>query len=191
MNEISRYSDEELVGLSLANKSFFAEIVERYERKLSTYIYRIGRLSPEDIEDLLQEVFLAVYQNLNSFDQDLKFSSWIYRITHNTTMAYFRKRKVRPQGHLVEESEAVLQELAAELNLKEELEANDDARVLLEALEELPQEYKDIIVLKFFEHKSYDEISDILAMPGGTVATRINRGKERIRDLLHTRGFKP
>jgi RNA polymerase sigma-70 factor, ECF subfamily len=183
------YSDEELVSLSLANKRFFAEIVHRYEEKLSRYIYRLGKLDPEDREDLLQEVFLKVYQNLNSFDKDQKFSSWVYRITHNETMAFFRRRNVRPQGHLVDEPEKILGELASELNLMQDIEERDDERILSAALENLPQHYKEVLILKFFEHKSYDEISDILTIPPGTVATRLSRAKERMKREMSMQGY--
>lgn len=190
MDDPSLYTDEELVGLSLENKRLFAEIVKRYESKLGRYIHRLAKLGPEDTEDLLQDIFLKVYLNLNSFDRDLKFSSWIYRIVHNETMAFFRRRKVRPQGHMVNGSEETLAEIASELDLMRDIEATDDTRILQAALGELTQEYREVLVLQYFEHKSYDEISDILAIPPGTVATRINRAKERLRKAMSTKGYQ-
>lgn len=189
MDNLTLYSDEELVSLSLQDKRFFAEIVNSYEAKLRAYVYRLANLSREDTEDLLQDIFMKVYLNLNSFDQDLKFSSWIYRIAHNETMGFFRYRKIRPQGHTIHESEELLATLASELNLMKDIEARDSAENLNRCIAELPQQYRDIIVLKFFEHKTYDEISDILALPQGTVATRINRAKERIRKEMTAKGY--
>lgn len=190
MDDPSLHTDEELVGLSLENKRLFAEIVHRYEGKLGRYIHRLAKLGSEDTEDLLQDVFLKVYENLNSFDRDLKFSSWIYRITHNETMAFLRRRKVRPQGHMVDGSEEVLAAIASELDLMRDIEVTDDMRILQTALGELTQEYREVLVLQYFEHKSYDEISDILAIPPGTVATRINRAKERLRKAMSTKGYQ-
>ncbi len=189
MDNLSAYSDEALVGLSLQHKRFYGEIVRRYEKKLGAYIHRLSRLNPEDIEDVLQEVFIKVYINLNSFDPDLKFSSWIYRIAHNETMAFFRKRNVRPQGHLVAESETVLEALASEFNLLKDIEAAEHAELVVAALDALPEPYREVLILQFFEHKGYEEISDILALPPGTVATRISRGKERLRAILKTNGY--
>lgn len=189
MDNYSLCTDEDLVDLSLADKRLFAELMDRYEQKLSSYIYRLGKLSSEDIEDLLQDIFLKVYLNLNGFDQELKFSSWIYRIAHNETMAFFRKRRIRPHGHLVPDSEEVLSQMASEFNLVKETESRHDTQLLTASLEKLPQEYREILVLKFFEHKSYDEISDILAVPPGTVATRINRAKKRIREDMQANGY--
>ncbi|MDD5489902.1 MAG: sigma-70 family RNA polymerase sigma factor, partial [Candidatus Moranbacteria bacterium] len=76
-------TDEEMVALTLKNQDYFACLVERYEPKLMRYIRRISAATQEDAEDLLQDVFVKVYRNLNDFDQKLKFSSWIYRIAHN------------------------------------------------------------------------------------------------------------
>ncbi|MBU0750303.1 sigma-70 family RNA polymerase sigma factor [Patescibacteria group bacterium] len=190
MHDPTNHTDEELVALSIQNKLYFGELVTRYERKLGEYIYRIGTLPQEDIEDLLQNIFLRVYQNLNAFNQDLQFSSWIYRIAHNETMAFFRKKKVRPQGHLQTLTDDEMANVASELNITRDLEARDDATVLHTCIQKLPQQYQEILVLKFFEHKSYDELSDILELPQGTVAIRIRRAKERLRKLLNEHGYE-
>lgn len=189
MDDLARYSDEEVVALVLEHKRFFAELVRRYEAKLARYIRRLAALGPEDVEDLLQEIFLKVYQNLNNFDRDLRFSSWIYRIAHNETMEYFRKRKVAAHGHLTDDSDEVAALLASELDLMRQLEANDDAHKLVQAVAEQSAEYRDVLILRYFEHKSYDEISDILTLPPGTVATRLNRAKERVRRTLLALGY--
>lgn len=182
-------TDEELATLCLSDMGVFGEIVERYERRLRAYIYRIGKLGPEDTEDLLQDVFMKVYQNLNSFDAGLKFSSWIYRIAHNETMAFFRKRRARPHGHALDVNEQVIESIASETDvLKESMEAHDAVR-LKEVLATLSREYYDVIILRFFEHKGYDEISDILAVPPGTVATRLARAKAQIRKKMNTNGY--
>ena len=189
MEDLTHHTDEELVRLSLTDTRFFGELVVRYEKKLGAYIYRIGNLGKEDIQDLLQDIFVKVYENLNGFDQDLKFSSWIYRIAHNETMGFFRKRRARPQGHQLILEDEDMAGLASELNLVRELEEHDDAQKLREAIQTLPRQYKEVLILKFFEHKSYDEISDILALPSGTIATRITRGKERIRSYMSSVGY--
>jgi len=69
-------NDAELVALTLENQSYFIHIVNRYRAKLASYLRRISGLGPEDLEDVLQEVFIKIYLNLNDFDQDLKFSTW-------------------------------------------------------------------------------------------------------------------
>ena len=101
-------TDTEIVQLSLNNKDFFAILIERYESPLSRYVRRLGVGDNEDVQDLLQNVFIKTYQNLNDFDQDLSFSSWIYRITHNETISFFRKKNVRPEGNAVADGEEIL-----------------------------------------------------------------------------------
>ena len=84
--------DGEIVRRTLADKEAFVVLIERYEAKLERYLTRLGVGLPEDREDILQNVFIKAYKNLNSFDPTLTFSSWIYRIAHNETMSFFRSR---------------------------------------------------------------------------------------------------
>jgi RNA polymerase sigma-70 factor, ECF subfamily len=95
--DFSEKKDEELVLISISDQDAFSELIRRYEAKLFNYIKRISSLSKEDAEDILQEVFIKVYKNLNGFDVDLKFSSWIYRITHNEVITNFRKFSRKPK----------------------------------------------------------------------------------------------
>lgn len=183
------HTDEELVRLSLSNKEEFALLVERYAPKLRSYISRLGVLRTEDTEDILQETFVRAYQNLNEFDASFKFSSWIYRIAHNQTMTFFRKRHARPEGHMVDLGEMELDALASESDVFKESAQSYDAVKLQEVLRTLPREQYEILILRFFEHKSYDEISDILSLAPGTVAARINRAKAKIRTIMKTNGY--
>jgi len=92
-NECRKLKDDELVRRSLQNIEYFACLFERYEKKLIYYILRISSFSPEEADDVLQEAFLKIWKNLNKFDSSLKFSSWAYRIVHNTTMSNWRKSR--------------------------------------------------------------------------------------------------
>ena len=91
--KIVEKTDAELVELALENQAYFSDIVYRYQTKLTYYIRRLSNFPDEEIEDILQDVFIKVYKNLNDFDQSLKFSSWIYRITHNEVISKYRKIK--------------------------------------------------------------------------------------------------
>jgi len=92
--------DSELVELSLKKQDYFYCLILRYQEKLLRYIRRISASSKEDAEDILQEVFMSVYKNLNDFDNSLKFSSWIYRIAHNKTVSHWRKQKLGQRRYL-------------------------------------------------------------------------------------------
>ena len=178
-------SDEKLVVLALTDRNFFSIIVERFEAKLIRYIKRLGIHIHEDRQDILQEIFIKVYKNLNGFDTQLSFSSWIYRIAHNEAISWFRKQKARPEGHLVGEATELFSYIPDTNQSAEQLlEATIDAQYLQIALNALDTKYRGPLILRFFEHKEYDEISDILKIPIGTVGTLIARGKKKLKETI-------
>lgn len=183
-------SDEELVVLTLKNPDAYGFIIERYEEKLSRYILRISGGSKEDVEDTLQDVFISAYKNLNDFDQDLKFSSWIYRIAHNKVISHFRKVTARPKTVTYEGDGQLLNILASNEDLARELERKYTGEEVRAVLNEMDERYKEVLVLKFLEEKDYKEISDILEKPMGTVATLINRAKKQFKEKSLKRNDK-
>ncbi len=181
-NIFSNKTDEELVALTLENPEVYAFLVQRYEEKLLRYVMRISRSTKEDGEDILQDVFLSAYKNLNDFDQALKFSSWIYRITHNKVISHFRKVTARPKTTTYEGDSNLLNILASDEDLARELERKYTAVEVKDVLEKLDERYREVLVLKFLEEKDYKEISDILEKPMGTVATLISRAKQQFKE---------
>ncbi len=181
----SSMSDEEAVALALQEKAFFGHIVFRYEDKLSRYIRRLGIGNDDDRKDVLQNIFIKVYRNLQGFDQSLSFSSWIYRIAHNEAVSWYRRSRVRPEGHLVGDGDDILSLLSSEENTAEDtFDIAINAQEINRALGELDEKYRDALILRFFEHKEYEEISDILKIPPGTVGTLIHRGKSALKKKL-------
>jgi RNA polymerase sigma-70 factor (ECF subfamily) len=179
-------SDEELVQKTLKDKQSFRLLIERYEAKLTRYIMRLGVKNPDDQLDVMQEVFLKIYKNLHDFDTALSFSSWAYRIAHNEAISWFRKRSVRPEGHLVADSDEIVSLQSTLLPDAEELvDRSFNARELTSALKRLDAKYRQVLILRFFEHKEYEEISDILKIPVGSVGTLLHRGKKRLADELN------
>ncbi len=178
-------SDLQLVRLTLKNADYFECLMERYEEKLFRYIRRITNFDKETIEDLLQEVFLKVYKNLNDYDPDFSFNSWIYRIPHNETISFYRKLDVRPKTVQLENEEGVsfLNILPSDIDLREDYVKKELALKVRELINQLPEKYRTVLVLKFLEKKSYEEIADILQKPSGTVATLINRAKTQFKKL--------
>jgi RNA polymerase sigma-70 factor (ECF subfamily) len=176
-------TDEELVAMTLENPEAYVFLVERYEEKLLRYIMRISAGSREDAEDVLQDVFLSAYKNLNDFDQDLKFSSWIYRIAHNKVISHFRKVTARPKTTTYEGDSQLLNILASDEDMERDLERKYTVEEVNEILKKLDERYKEVLVLKFLEEKDYKEISDILEKPMGTVATLINRAKKQFKEV--------
>lgn len=182
-NNCSEKTDEELVALALKNQDFFACLVERYEPKLMRYIRRISAATQEDAEDLLQDVFVKVYRNLNDFDPDLKFSSWVYRITHNQVISHWRKTKLSRNVIKFEGDEDYLKMLASGEDLAQDIERKFTGEEALGILNRLDEKYREVLMLKFLEEKDYHEISDILEKPLGTVATLISRAKKQFQKI--------
>lgn len=177
MDKEKTYSDAVLIELSKKNPELFGILMERYQGPLFHYIRRISQLPKDDIEDLLQEVFIKIYQKLNEYDEVLKFSSWAYRIAHNHVVDYFRKTNVRPQVNTLEDYEWE-KIINASIHIEKEIMHKDCAEKIKKCIQELPLMYKEILMLRFIEEKEYEEIMDILKKPKGTVATLIRRGKE-------------
>jgi RNA polymerase sigma-70 factor (ECF subfamily) len=177
-------TDQELVSDARKNKDDFVEIVRRYQSPIRRYIMRLGCRDSHDIEDVFQDVFIKVYINLNDYDPSLKFSSWLYRITHNETISFFRKKNIRPMPVATDEELYLFENLTDETDAIRSLDAKLNADILRQALAELEEQYRDVIMLRFFEEKSYTEISDILKIPEGTVATLLNRGKKHLNNIL-------
>lgn len=183
MDSFSTYTDEEIVEKCSVDTSFLTELISRYESKLDIYIYRKSGASQEDRQDLLQDIFIKVYKNIKDFDSSLKFSSWIYRIAHNEMIDWYRKKKRRPTVYFEENTE-IVQRLASEIDIVKDLVSKERLEDIQEEIKKLSTDYQEIIQLRFFEEKSYDEISDILKIPPGTVATRINRAKKKLQETL-------
>ena len=180
IEEDSSQSDNELVSRALENQVFFGILMKRYSEKLARYVRRISNFDEEEIEDVLQDVFIKVYKNLNDFDQNLKFSSWIYRITHNQTISHHRAKNARPQT--VEIDDILANRLRAEIDLAQEVENNELKQKISELLVTLKPIHREVLVLRFFEEKSYEEISDILKKPSGSVATLIFSAKKELKE---------
>lgn len=181
---LTELSDNEVVKLTLDNQEIYAELVRRYHDKLLRYIKSLGCRNADDAEDVLQEVFIKAYRNLNDYDTSLKLSSWLYRIAHNQTISFFRKVNVRPQPLAKEEDLILLDFIQADIDLSVDLDQKYLADNLEGILNKLDEKYRRVLVLKYLEAKSYEEISDILQKPLGTVATLLNRAKTKFKKEL-------
>jgi RNA polymerase sigma-70 factor (ECF subfamily) len=177
----SSKTDEELVALTLKDKENYRYLMERYEKKLMRYIMRISGIKREDAEDVLQESFIKAYQKINDFDFSYKFSSWIYRIAHNETFTHLRRKKSRPKVIDSEFSSIIIDSLRDDLNVEKEIDKKYLAKHLSEIMSVISEKYRIVLVLKYLEDKDYQEISDILKKPMGTVATLLKRAKEQLK----------
>ncbi len=180
MNEqLSKMSDSRIVELSKTELDIFEELVLRYQERLFRYIKRISYFNSEDAEDIIQEVFIKAYRNLNDYDDSFKFSTWIYRIARNCTIDEIRKKHARPQSVQLEDEE-LLKIFKSNINVENEIEMKDNLEKVERIINDMPFRYKEVLILRFLEEKSYEEMMDILRKPKGTVAALVNRGKKMI-----------
>ena len=179
-------TDEQLVSLTLKDKNYFEPLMERYEAKLLRYIKRLTGLQKEYSEDILQEVFINIFRNLNSFDTDLSFSNWAYRIAHNESLNYIRKHHGKETVALDTDNEDatnLINIFASDADVHAETIQNEMVEKVRRIIYLLPKKYKDVIILYYLEGKDYAEISDILKKPMGTIATLLSRAKNKFKDL--------
>jgi RNA polymerase sigma-70 factor (ECF subfamily) len=176
-------TDEELVSLvKMGDKEKFGLLMERYSPKL----FRYGRKflsNADNIEDMVQEVFIKTYENIQSFDASQRFSPWIYRIAHNTFVNALRKNLKTPLYFF--DLDAIVSHSFYENPSPEEEEERRQIKPLIEAgLAKLSPKYREVIVLHYLEDLGYQEIADVLHVPIGTVGIRLKRAKEKLKVIL-------
>jgi RNA polymerase sigma-70 factor (ECF subfamily) len=135
-----------------------------------------------DLEDIVQEVFIKAFKNLQSFDLDRSFSAWIYRIAHNEFINHGKKfsRDITDFFDL----EVIFPTLKSNHNLEKDLQKEQDKLLLEQGLEKLPIKYREPLLLYYLEDLNYQEIADVLHIPTNTVGIRIMRGKAKLKDLI-------
>lgn len=177
---MTNYSDEELAQKTTKDQNAFNPLVEKYAEKIRSYVARIiGNWN--EAEDLTQDVFLKAYENINSFNPKLKFSSWLYRIAHNEAVNFIKKHYRFRQ---VEFKEEIKNKLVVEKNILEEMAAKDKVVMVNRGLYKLKTADREILELFFYEQKTYLEIADILEMPINSVGPKIKRAKDKLRKIL-------
>lgn len=187
--DLKNKSDEELAGLVIDNPDFYYFLMERYEAKILRYIRRISNFSKETTEDLGQEIFLKAYENINDLDENLKFSSWLYRIARNHVISFWRKNKNRKLVSSFDADENFKNMFESDEDIAKDLEKKITAEEIGKILEKMKIEYREVLVLRFLEDKDYNEISDILKKPVGTVGTLLNRAKKEFKKELEKNNF--
>ena len=181
-NITSDESDEHIVGRVQAGDSdAFGILIERYESKLHRYASRfIART--DDVDDILQTVFISAYQNIQGFDPSLRFSPWIYRIAHNACL-----NALRSSGRIAYsyDFDALVGGYVYEDPRERERELRDIRAQLDVGLEKLEAKYREILILHYYDDMPYKDISDILQIPIGTVGVRLKRAKEALKKHIH------
>jgi RNA polymerase sigma-70 factor (ECF subfamily) len=180
-NETSQTDEQVAALVQRGQKESFGILMDRYERKLFSY----GRkflTGQDNIEDVVQEVFIKTYRNIQSFDTSQKFSPWIYRIAHNTFVNALRKNAKSPVRFF--DFDTFLAHPVYEDALPAEKEQQRLGEIIDRGLDKLSPEYREIIILYYIQNLSYKEIADILHLPIGTVSVRLLRAKKELKKFV-------
>lgn len=172
--QVKKLSDEELVTkVRQSNQELYVEVVRRYQQPL--FRYAVALVHDHDIaHDIVQESLIKAYTNLRGFNTKKKFSSWLYRITHNQAMDHFRSQRRFTSFDLLPE---LVQTLASRSNVEVTLDETLLREKIDEVIDQLPLQYRTVVILYYLEGKKYAEISEVMKVPEGTVATWLRRSK--------------
>ncbi len=185
---LAAMNDEDLMEqFQMGTVEAFDLLVERYRDPLSHYVYRfVG--DRRESEDLLQETFLRVYRNRHAYRRIAKFSTWLYTIAGNLARSEYRKQK-RRQTYSIQSESRDGEEYEVEIPDEQfasdrEAEAALQGEHIQEALRQIPEEFREVVVLRDVQQLAYEEIAEITGLPMGTVKSRINRGRTKLQHLL-------
>ncbi len=177
---IARFQSEELAA--------FDEIVKRYQGQLINFV---GRLLGDRItaEDIVQETFLRVYRNKHRYKEIAKFSTWIYTIAGNLGRTELRRRKIRNIFSISQRGETEIDYEIPDtsLDVEKQVEGKIRQKQIMKEICNLPVYFREVIILRDTQDLSYEEISQILRVPLGTVKSRVNRGRNQIKKRLKGR----
>lgn len=179
-------TDEQLVELAVSEDSdAFGEIVKRWERKMFALCY--GMLGREDeARDAVQESFISAYRNLGNFRGDAKVSSWLHRIAVNQCLTKKRRTKTRSETYIDDDdgSEDMYFVAPAEKSPARSIEQNERTRLVRQAVQTLPVELKEVIVMKEFQEMTFQQMSEVLDLPLSTVKSRLYTALKQLRMKL-------
>ena len=191
MEELERFDDVELVSGALSGaEENFEQLVQRYQRPIISYVYRF--LNDYDASlDVTQEVFIKVYNSLDRYSSDYKFSTWLYRIAHNAAIDHIRRNSRKEHSIEAENQDGAFQlQLESERPNPEQDRERSEWRAEIESVVRcLPAAYRELIALRHGKDLSYVEIAEVTSLPLGTVKNRLFRAREMMRDMLIERGF--
>ncbi len=190
--QLSTLSDPEVVAIAQkGSEAAYRELISRYERPVFSLVFRMVR-DREMAEDLSQETFIKVLNNLDRYSPEFKFSSWLFKIANNLTIDHLRRRRLEtvsiegaPDAVTSESAKATsIMVVSGNESPLEELESRELGTAIEHAIGQLRPEYRACILLRHVEDRSYEEIAEIVKLPLGTVKTYIHRARHELRAAL-------
>ncbi len=174
------------------DRDAFRALVENHQHKVYGLVLRVLRCDRESAADLAQEVFLRVWKGLPNFDQRARFSTWLHKITMNLCISEYRRLRALKRGKWTFSLDApvdgtddlFIDPPSRELAPGEAVDQREFAAAVRRAVAELPQEFRDAVLLRDLQGLEYEEIAAILDIPPGTVRSRIHRGRLILQEKL-------
>ena len=184
---MTKFFENEIIRSVLrGNVNDFEKLVTAYEKNVYSLALRMVG-DPEDAADMTQETFIKAYRSLSSFRGDSKFSSWLYRIASNVCLDFLRSRSRHPQVSLSssdEDGRTAFELPDMSQNPEEKLMKKLSMEAVRRGLEQLPEQQRQILVLRELGGLSYAELAQTLGLEEGTVKSRIFRARKRLCALL-------
>src|SRR4029079_10575947 len=189
--DLTAVPDRDLVATAVSGiEGSFEELVRRYQRPISAYVYRmVGNY--ESALDLTQEIFIKVYSSLRRYREEFKFSTWIYKIAHNSAVDHLRRNTTREQslvmGHDGDQFDLPIE--STRLSPEQESERKERRGEIESVVRTLPANYRELIILRHSQALSYEAIVEVTGVPLGTVKNRLFRAREMMRQQFIERGI--
>jgi RNA polymerase sigma-70 factor (ECF subfamily) len=182
------HDDEKLIADALkGDQKAYTRLVEQHKKAIFHIINKIVR-NDEAANDLVQETFMKAFSSLATYRSEYRFSTWLYKIAANASIDYLRKRRIHALSldRPMETKDGTVEIEVADYSYHPELDLmRKQQRVSIEeAIDSLPKKYRDVIVYRHKDDKSYEEIADLLEIPVGTVKARIFRARELLKKKL-------
>jgi RNA polymerase sigma-70 factor, ECF subfamily len=190
--DLANLPDADVVALAQSGREpAFRELIRRYERPVFSLVFRMVR-DRELAEDLTQDTFIKVLNNIERYRPEFKLSSWLFKIANNVAIDHLRRRSIdtvsmdgSPHAATADAVEATSFDVTVDQeNALEELEAKELGTAIERAIARLRPEYRNCIMLRHVEGRSYEEIAATLDLPLGTVKTYIHRARHELRRML-------
>jgi RNA polymerase sigma-70 factor, ECF subfamily len=169
--------------------SQYGQLVERYRRLVWAAVDAVCD-DPGQVEDVVQEVFVRVYEKLHLFGFRSSFASWLWRLARNHALQVRRKALRRPGWLSLQHSDGSARELRGEPSPESGYLTEQRAAAVGDLLHELPEEYRSVLNLYYLGDHTYEDIADCTGLPLNTVRTRLRRAKQRLGELARAKGWE-
>ncbi len=191
-SESSLEDDRFVANAIKGDQEAYKRLMDKYQKPLYYHVLKMVK-NHEQVEDIVQESFMKAFSNLSSYNTNYAFSTWMYRITTNHTIDFLRKKKLQTTSinEPVRAKDGEMQmQIVGGAETDRKIIRKERKKIVTDAIQNLPEKYREVIVMRHLEEMSYQEISEELDIPLGTVKAHIFRAREMLYKALIERKDK-